>query len=196
MKPRRRLPDPRLRRLEMLSHCGKCLHLCGLLIDARPAKTSFSDGMKTLNALLLALALIANPSLFGEETKAVNPDESNIEAIAERENKYTDGLLKRNFEELASVFADTYVNTSPSGQLRSKAEFLAALKADTSRISEIKESEKQTQLYGDTAVVTVKFEVQGTDQGEAFEFKGRATDIWVKQNGQWVCVAVHSCPTK
>ena len=180
----------------MLSHCGECLHLRGLLIDARPAKTSFSDGMKTLNALLLALALIANPSLFGEETKAVNPDESNIEAIAERENKYTDGLLKRNFEELASVFADTYVNTSPSGQLRSKAEFLAALKADTSRISEIKESEKQTQLYGDTAVVTVKFEVQGTDQGEAFEFKGRATDIWVKQNGQWVCVAVHSCPTK
>ena len=196
MKPRRRLPDPRLRRLEMLSHCRKCLHLRGLLIDARPVKTSFSDRMKTLNALLLALALIANPSLFGEETKAVNPDESNIEAIAERENKYTDGLLKRNFEELASVFADTYVNTSPSGQLRSKAEFLAALKADTSRISEIKESEKQTQLYGDTAVVTVKFEVQGTDQGEAFEFKGRATDIWVKQNGQWVCVAVHSCSAK
>ena len=152
--------------------------------------------MKTLNALLLALALIANPSLFGEETKAANPDESNIKAIAERENKYTDGLLNRNFEELASLFADTYVNTSPSGQLRSKAEFLAALKADTSRISEIKESEKQTQLYGDTAVITVKFEVQGTDQGEAFEFKGRATDIWVKQNGQWVCVAVHSCSTK
>jgi ketosteroid isomerase-like protein len=104
--------------------------------------------------------------------------------------------LRRDFEELASVFADTYVNTSPSGQLRSKTEFLEALKADTSRISEIKETDKQTHLYGDAAVVTVQFEVQGTDQGEPFQFKGRATDIWVKQNGQWFCVAVHSSPGK
>ena len=152
--------------------------------------------MKTLNALLLALALVSNLSLVGVETKAANLDQNILKAIAERENQYTDGLLHRNFEELASVFADTYVNTSPSGQLRSKAEFLAALRADTSRISEINESGKQTQLYGDTAVVTVRFEVQGTDQGEAFVFKGRATDIWVKQNGQWVCVAVHSCSAK
>jgi hypothetical protein len=156
----------------MLSHCGECLHLRGLLIDARPAKTSFSDGMKTLNALLLALALVANPSLFGEETKATNPDESNLKAIAERENKYTDGLLHRNFEELASVFADTYVNTSPSGQLRSKAEFLAALKADTSRISEIKESEKQTQLYGDTAVVTVNSKGEPPTSGSSKTVNG------------------------
>jgi ketosteroid isomerase-like protein len=135
----------------------------------------------------------SNPSLVGQAT---NADENVLKAIAERENQYTDGLLHRNFEELAAVFADSYVNTSPSGQLRSKAEFLAALKADTSQILQIKETEKQTQLYGDTAVVTVKFEVEGTDQGEAFAFKGRATDIWVKQNGQWVCVAVHSSPTK
>jgi ketosteroid isomerase-like protein len=73
---------------------------------------------------------------------------------------------------------------------------LEAFKADTSQISEIKETEKQIQLYGDTAVVSVKFEVHGTDEGEAFEFKGRATDIWVKQNGEWLCVAVHSSPAK
>jgi ketosteroid isomerase-like protein len=165
-------------------------------VDARASKAPFSHRMKTLNALLLALALVANPLLFGEETNEAKPDENILKAIAERENQYTDGLLHRNFEELASLFAATYVNTSPSGQLRSKPEFLEALKADTSRISEIKETEKQTQLYGDTAVVTVKFVVEGTDQGEAFEFKGRATDIWVKQNGEWLCVAVHSSPAK
>jgi ketosteroid isomerase-like protein len=152
--------------------------------------------MKTSAALLLIFLLGVNPPLFGEETKEEKPDESVLKAIAERENQYTDGLLHRNIEKLASVFADTYVNTSPSGQLRNKAEFLEALMADTSRISEIKESEKQTQLYGDTAVVTVKFVVQGTDQGETFEFKGRATDIWVKIQEQWFCVAVHSSPLK
>ena len=146
-----------------------------------------------LHPVLLALMLGSNLSLFGQET---NPDESVLKAIKDREEQYTDGLLHRDFEELASVFADSYVNTSPSGQLRSKAEFLEALKADTSRISDIKETNKQTHVYGDAAVVTVQFEVQGTDQGEPFQFKGRATDIWVKQNGQWFCVAVHSSPAK
>jgi ketosteroid isomerase-like protein len=149
--------------------------------------------MKALRPLLLVLMLGSNLSLYGQEA---NPDEGILKAIKDREDQYTDGLLRRDFDELASVFADTYVNTSPSGQLRSKTEFLEALQADSSRISEIKESDKQTHVYGDTAVVTVQFEVQGTDQGEPFDFKGRATDIWVKQNGQWFCVAVHSSPTK
>jgi ketosteroid isomerase-like protein len=149
--------------------------------------------MKMLHSVLLAFMLGSNLSLFGQET---NPDESILKAIKDREDQYTDGLLHRNFEELASVFADSYINTSPSGQLRSKAEFLEALKADTSRISEIKETNKETHVYGDAAVVTVQFEVQGTDQGEPFQFKGRATDMWVKQNGQWFCVAVHSSPAK
>lgn len=165
-------------------------------VDALASRTAFLDGMKALNFLLLALVLVSRQPLFGEETKGEKPDESVLKAINDREEQYTDGLLHRNFEELASVFADTYVNTSPSGQIRNKAEFLEALKADTSRISEIKKSEKQTQLYGDTAVVTVRFVVQGTDQGETFEFKGRATDIWVKIQEQWFCVAVHSSPLK
>jgi len=46
--------------------------------------------------------------------------------------------------------------------VRNKVEFLETLKADTSRISEITETEKQTQVYGDTAIVIVKFEVHGT----------------------------------
>jgi ketosteroid isomerase-like protein len=162
-------------------------------IDGWPSTTSLLARMKTLRPLLLVLMLGSNIPLFGQET---NPEESILKAIKDREDQYTDGLLHRDFDELASVFADTYVNTSPSGQLRSRAEFLEALKADTSRISEIKETDKQTHVYGDTVVVTVQFEVLGTDQGESFRFKGRATDIWVKQNGQWFCVAVHSSPTK
>ena len=162
-------------------------------IDGSAPTTSLLSRMKALGRLLLFLMLGSNLCLYSQEADA---DKSILDAIKRREDQYTDGLLRRDFEELASVFADTYVNTSPSGQLRSKAEFLEALQADTSRISEIKETDKQTHVYGETAVVTVQFEVQGTDQGEPFDFKGRATDIWVKQNGQWFCVAVHSSPTK
>ena len=100
--------------------------------------------MKILRSLLLVFLLSSNISVFGEETDQAKPDETVLGVIADRESKYVDGLLHRNFEELASLLADTYVNTSPFGPVRNKAEFLEALKADTSRISEIKETEKQT----------------------------------------------------
>ena len=152
--------------------------------------------MKFLRSLRLAFLLGASISVLGEEPDQAKPDESVVDVIADRESQYIDGLLHRNFEELASLLADTYVNTSPFGPVRNKAEFLEALKADTSRISEIKETEKQTQVYGDTAVVTVKFEVHGTDEGEAFRFEGRAVDIWAKLNGEWLCVAVNVSQTR
>jgi ketosteroid isomerase-like protein len=151
--------------------------------------------MKTPAMLLSVLILGSNVLLAAQEEKSATND-ADLQAIAERERQYTDGLLHRNFDELASVFAETYVNTSFSGQLRTKTEFLKALEADTSRISEIKESEKQTQIYGDTAIVTVKFDVQGTDEGKSFEAHGRATDVWVKLHGEWFCVAAHSSPTQ
>ena len=151
--------------------------------------------MKFLRSLRLAFLLGASISVLGEEPDQAKPDESVLDVIADRESQYIDGLLRRNFEELASVLADTYVNTSPFGPVRNKAEYLEALRADTSRISEITETEKQIQVYGDTAVVTVKFELQGTDEGEAFQFKGRAVDIWAKLNGEWLCVAVNVSQT-
>jgi ketosteroid isomerase-like protein len=151
--------------------------------------------VKFLRSLLLAVLLSSSISVLGAEPDQAKPDESVLDVIADRESQYIDGLLHRNFEELASVLADTYVNTSPFGPVRDKAEYLEALRADTSRISEITETEKQIQVYGDTAVVTVEFELQGTDEGEAFQFKGRAVDIWAKLNGEWLCVAVNVSQT-
>ena len=156
----------------------------------------FLDEVKILRSLLFVLLFSSNISVLGEETDQAKIDKSVLDVIAERESQYIDGLLHRNFEELASVLADTYVNTSPFGPVRNKAEFLEALKADTSRISAIRETEKQTQVHGDTAFVTVKFEVQGTDEGEPFQFEGRAVDIWAKINGEWLCVAVNVSQTR
>ena len=147
--------------------------------------------MKFLRSLLLAVLLSSSISVLGAEPDQAKPDESVLDVIADRESQYIDGLLHRNFEELASLLADTYVNTSPFGPVRDKAEYLEALRADTSRISEITQTEKQIQVCGDTAVVTVEFELQGTDEGEGFQFKGRAVDIWAKLNGEWLCVAVN-----
>jgi len=78
--------------------------------------------VKFLRSLLLAFLLGSSISVLGEEPDQAKPDESVLDVIADRESQYIDGLLHRNFEELASVLADTYVNTSPFGSVRDKAE--------------------------------------------------------------------------
>lgn len=184
-----------LQRLASLSDCVFSVAMTLLAFSVRVSKRCL-DEVKILRSVLSAFLLSSNILVFGEETDQAKPDETVLNVIADREDQYIDGLMHRNFEELAAVLADTYVNTSPFGPVRNKAEFLEALKADTSRISEITETEKQIQVYGDTAVVTVKFEVHGTDEGEAFRFEGRAVDIWAKLNGEWLCIAVNVSQTR
>jgi hypothetical protein len=40
--------------------------------------------------------------------------------------------------------------------------------------------------------VTGRFTVTSVNHGKKETDAGRFTDIWVKQNGKWLCVAAHS----
>jgi len=153
--------------------------------------------MKFLGSLLSALWVVCSAlSLHGADSDHAKSDDAAIQSATQCEAGYTDALLHRKIDELTTLFVDAYTNTSSSGELRNKAQYLEALRNDTSQISEIYESERQIHLYGETAIVTVRFEVKGTDQGASFEIKGRATDIWILRDGKWLCVAAHSSSIK
>lgn len=111
--------------------------------------------------------------------------------VLDREHQYTAGLLRGDTRLLASVFADSFVDTSESGVLRNKRQLLAILARQIPPIS-ITETDRKIQIYGSTAVVTVKFDVKGRDHGKPYESAGRATDVWIKRAGKWYCVAAHS----
>ena len=70
--------------------------------------------MKTLTTLFLVLTLGSDLLSAAQDDNSATND-ADLQAITERERQYTDGLLHRNFDELGSVFAETYVNTSFSG---------------------------------------------------------------------------------
>lgn len=113
------------------------------------------------------------------------------QSLLAREHQYTQGILHGDVKSLQDVWAETFVDTSDSGKLRDKKEMLA-LVGSTTAPSSIDESERRIQFYGDTAIVTVRFTAKGTDHGKSYEYHGRATDVWVRMNGRWFCVAAHS----
>ncbi|MGH8362438.1 MAG: nuclear transport factor 2 family protein [Gammaproteobacteria bacterium] len=125
---------------------------------------------------------------------AANNSES-AKQVLQREHQYSAALLHGDANLLASVLADTFVDTSESGVLRDKQQLLRSIAHQTPPAS-ITETDRKIQIYGDAAVVTVRFDVKGMDQGKPYEFAGRATDVWIKRAGNWYCVAAHSSATQ
>lgn len=130
------------------------------------------------------LALISTP-VFAAPTA--------VKQVLAREHQYSMGILHGDTKELSDVFADSFVDTSESGVLRSKQELIALIRRQQPPIS-LSESDRRIQIYGDVAVVTVKFEVKGVVGGKPYDAVGRATDVWIKEKNNWYCIAAHSSP--
>lgn len=140
----------------------------------------------------LCLAVLAVTTATAAPAAAIPADLSeSANQVLQRESQYTQGLLRGDIQLLESVFADTFVDTSASGKLRDKQQMLTIFARQVPPTS-ITETDRKIQVYGDTAVVTVKFDVKGLDAGKPYEFTGRATDVWVRRDGQWRCIAAHS----
>ena len=55
----------------------------------------------------------------------------------------------------------------------------------------LQSDEMTVHLYGNTAIVTGTFPEKGKHNGKPFERRGRFTDTWVYQKGEWRCAASH-----
>jgi ketosteroid isomerase-like protein len=51
-------------------------------------------------------------------------------------------------------------------------------------------------ISGDTAIVNGRWHGKFTEKGKPVESTERFTDTWVRQNGQWRCIASHASQIK
>jgi hypothetical protein len=80
---------------------------------------------------------------------------------------------------------NSLVYTDYEGTRKTKVDFLAGVKAAGHRQPQVTESMK-AHVYGDTAVVTGVYGVEGVDQGKPYQRRSCLTDTWIDQNGTWV----------
>jgi ketosteroid isomerase-like protein len=126
-------------------------------------------------------------------TSAAAAPPTEVAAIRAREADYTNGVRNKNVRLMSGVFADSFIDISATGHVINKQQYLEALKADRSVIESLAVDEEKITIYGDAAVATSRFVLKARDQdGKRADEVGRATDVWVKQDGKWMCVAVHS----
>ena len=137
--------------------------------------------------------LLAAGSAMAQQKAAGSGDEAALKAIEER---WVAAGVKADSAALGAILADTVVLTDSDGKTRTKAEEMARWKSGEIKYQTSKVDDIQVVQYGDTAVVTVRWTGKGTDKGKAFDAIECWTDTFVKQNGQWRCIASHSSTPK
>lgn len=140
---------------------------------------------------VIAVAIIGAAAPLASAAGQSATDARSAAQVLQREHQYTAAELHGNAALLASVLADSFVDTSENGVLRDKQQLLSII-AHQRPPGSIAESHRRIQIYGDAAVVTVEFLAKGMDHGKPYTAAGRATDVWVRREGTWYCVAAHS----
>ena len=110
------------------------------------------------------------------------------------ENDWSLASMKRDAAALQPFYADEYMFTDADGVVTNKSQELKNLTSGTFRLMAYKFGDLNVRIYGDTAVVTGRNTIKGAWEDIKRDISGpyRFTDVFVKRDGRWQCVASQS----
>jgi ketosteroid isomerase-like protein len=146
--------------------------------------------MRTVACSAVGLFLLLG-AVVAQQKKAGGGEEAALRAI---EQKWEDAALKGDVATLGAILADTFVSTSADGHIQSKAEMLGQIKSGEVKYESSKVDEVKVTVYGSAAILMGRWSGKVVEKGTPVESTERFTDTFIKQNGQWRCVASHSSP--
>ncbi len=111
--------------------------------------------------------------------------------VKQVENEWGVAFERRDMATLDRLMADEYILTDPLGNVRSKAESLAALKTNEVFFESTESDNVRVQINGDTAVVTGRSTFRGRYKGWSMAGRYQYTDVLVKRSGAWRAVSSH-----
>lgn len=114
--------------------------------------------------------------------------------IENLEEKLRHAMLSSDVSILDELIADDLVWTMHTGQVVDKQFDLDAHRSGIFKFTKLDISDRQIHPYGDCVVVTLKAEIAGILNGDAFSETYRFTRVWVQRQNRWQIVAGHvSC---
>ena len=110
--------------------------------------------------------------------------------IEHLEDAWRTAILHGNTSAMDTLLADDYMAISPTGVLQSKEQALANLREGTMHFKSIDLTDRKIRLYGTTALVTSRAEVNGTGPDGNISGAYRYTRVYVRDpRGSWHIVS-------
>jgi ketosteroid isomerase-like protein len=114
-----------------------------------------------------------------------------IDSLHACESALRRAQLEGDVQELDRLIDDELVFTGPNGLIYGKHDDLNAHRSGAIRITRLEPSDERIQNFGDIAVVSVRMEMSGTFEGQAFSGPSRYTRVWRRHGDSWRVVAGH-----
>ncbi len=153
--------------------------------DDRSTRSSLRLSLCASRAILFACFLlsVAAHALPKRETRAVHKQ---IETL---EMEWRQAQVDNDISVISNLLADDYVGITANGTVETKSQTIAQRKAGTVRITSLDLDDLKVRLYGDTAVVTSKAEIQGVNGQSDISGRYRYTRVYNRRLGQWKIVS-------
>jgi ketosteroid isomerase-like protein len=143
--------------------------------------------------MLFAAMALAQQSPSGQSMPSQMPsgqaaggDEQQLLSL---EHQWCDAVKSGDAAALGRIEADGYLFTTYTGKIISKQDDLNALKSGENKIQSCDVSDLEPHVYGDTAVVTGKVSIKGTEKGQDASGDYAFTDTFVRREGRWQAVS-------
>jgi ketosteroid isomerase-like protein len=109
------------------------------------------------------------------------------------EKNFTDAIVSNDVSAIERYMSPDWIIIDPDGSVIDRAKFLEVVKSGALVHDSMVPEDVRARNYGSTAVITALTRSSGRFMGHPFQSEERATDVFIQQNGQWVCVLTHLC---
>jgi ketosteroid isomerase-like protein len=109
--------------------------------------------------------------------------------IESLESEWRTAVVQNDVAAINRLLADDYLGINPNGTLETKADALAQRRSGTVKISSIEPDNLKVRVYGDTAVVTSRVDVQGRDGDRDISGRYHYTRVYSHRSGEWKIVS-------
>jgi hypothetical protein len=97
--------------------------------------------------------------------------------------------LKADTKFFEKIDADDYTTIRGDGSVLTKAQEIEGFKSGVIKYEAADLKDVKVRVYGNTAITTVLLTISNIRNGKPYSGTIRSTRVWVKQKGNWKCVA-------
>jgi len=112
--------------------------------------------------------------------------------IIKAEERLRQAMLASDVSVLNELLAPEIIITNHLGKLMSKQDDLGAHESGFFKINELNPSERQIQVHGEVAIVSVRMQLLGSYDGNPANGDFRFTRVWaISESGTYHIIAAH-----
>lgn len=114
----------------------------------------------------------------------------------EIEDNFNVAVLSNNVDEIKKCITSDWVLVDSQGGIIPQEGFFSVLQQGQLSHSTMTKEVLRVKVYGDIALITGRGQNTGIWQGQSLEADEWITDVYKKENDQWLCVLTHLTPVK